>query len=48
MRYRRHWGSIANSLAKAGPNTRHAQLKPFLTEYADQFVSNIDRNITSV
>ncbi|MFF4755312.1 hypothetical protein ACWD5R_41185 [Streptomyces sp. NPDC002514] len=48
LRHRRHWGSIANSLATLRPNTHYAQLKLLLTEYADQLASTIDSDQTSV
>ncbi len=44
LRHRKHWGSIAYSLAGPGQNTHYAQLKPLLTEYADQLASTIDSN----
>ncbi|MET9660457.1 hypothetical protein [Streptomyces sp. NPDC006510] len=43
LRHRRHWESIANCLAAPGPNTHYAQLKPLLTEHADQLASTIDQ-----
>ncbi|MYS17863.1 hypothetical protein [Streptomyces sp. SID4982] len=42
LRHRRHWGSIANYLARPGANTHYAQLKRLLEEYADQLASAID------
>ncbi|KUJ41743.1 hypothetical protein ACZ90_67840 [Streptomyces albus subsp. albus] len=42
LRHRRT-GSIAHCLATPGLNTHYVQLKPLLTEYADQLASTIDQ-----